>query len=153
MRSLPAPCLSGRLVDEASGEWVYWNTCAAPSDLPRLGLSRAATTGVKARLRASAAAHGQSGLSGRPERILGCKGILLLLPVFADVTLPHCEECKPNRKDAGGFWGARRGQVWDDYRVSIHLINPPVIFAQNFILISYGCQDCCSAHSSGCEGV
>ena len=55
--------------------------------------------------------------------------------MFADVTLPHCEECKPNRKDAGGFWGARRGQVWDDYRVSIHLINPPVIFAQDFILI------------------
>ena len=51
----------------------------------------------------------------------------------ADVTLAGCEHRKPSRKDAGGFWG-KRGQVWDDYRVSIHVINP-VIFAQHFILM------------------
>ena len=72
--------------------------------------------------------------------------------MFADVTLPGCEQCEPSRKDAGGFWGARWRQVWDDYRVSNHVINPPMIFAQDFILISYGCQDCCSAHSR-CEDV
>ena len=57
--------------------------------------------------------------------------------MFADVTLPpcRCDHRKPSRKDAGGL-GGKRGQVWDDYRVSIHVINA-VIFAQDFILIQW----------------
>ena len=47
--------------------------------------------------------------------------------MFADVTAvtAGCDCCKTRRKDAGGVWG-QGGQVWDDYRVSIHVISTPI---------------------------
>ena len=54
--------------------------------------------------------------------------------VFADVTA-DCDCCKTRRKDAGGVWG-QGGQVWDDYRVSIHVINLRM-FAHVGILIPW----------------
>ena len=57
--------------------------------------------------------------------------------MFADVTAvtADCDCCKTRRKDAGGVWG-QGGQVWDDYRVSIHVINLRM-FAHVGILIPW----------------
>ena len=126
-------CLNVDLASSGFGSWNTCLTCAQAGSLLDRRLHRCESQAAGRHCLRTPSVR-----SGRPTwedaRILGSWGSET---VFADVTAvtADCDCCKTRRKDAGGVWG-QGGQVWDDYRVSIHVINLRM-FAHVGILIPW----------------